>query len=52
MSTGVDMDTRLGILEDHIKIMDNIGHKYAFIKGMILHGITKYKYALYGNSLN
>ena len=40
----ISLDTRLKVIEDMIQLMRNSDHKYAFIKSVILQGLTKYEY--------
>ena len=43
-SIEIDFDERLRIVEDFIQLMINSGHRYKFIKSVILQAITKYKF--------
>ena len=49
-SLELDWDKRLSIIEDFIQILVNSGHKYPFVKAIILQGITKYR-SMVGRSL-
>ena len=42
-STRTELDERLLVLEDFIQLLVNSGHNYAFIKAIMLQGLTKYK---------
>ena len=43
-STDLDWDIRLSIVSDFIQLLVNSGHRYSFIKSVILQAITKYKF--------
>ena len=45
-------EERIYIVEEFIQLMVNSMHKYAFIKSVILQGISKYEYMCYRNSLD
>ena len=42
----VDWDIRLGILEEFIKTLVNSGHRFPYIKAVVLQGISKYQYMI------
>ena len=42
--TDLDWDTRLEIVSEYIQLLVNSGHRYPFIKSVILQAITKYKF--------
>ena len=35
------------MIEEYIQLLVNSGHKYSFIKSIVLQAITKYEYMLY-----
>ena len=43
-SLDIPQKTRIEIVEDFIQTLVNSGHKYAYIKAIVLQGITKYLY--------
>ena len=43
---------RIKIVEDFIQLLVNSGHKFTYIKSVILQGVTKFVYMLYRNNLN
>ena len=42
-STRIHMEERMMVLENYIQLLVNSGHSYAFIKAILLQGLTKYK---------
>ena len=42
---------RIKIVEDLIQLLVNSGHKFTYIKSVILQGVTKFVYMLYRNNL-
>ena len=42
---------RLVVIEEYIQVLVNSGHKYAFIKAIVLQAITKYEYMHYRDNL-
>ena len=45
-SIELNWDTRLEIISDYIQLLVNSGHRYPFIKSVILQAVTKYKFML------
>ena len=43
-SMDIDLDTRIEIIEEFIQILVNGGHKYSYIKAIVLQALTKYMY--------
>ena len=43
-SMDIDLDTRIEIIEEFIQILMNGGHKYSYIKAIVLQALTKYMY--------
>ena len=43
-SQNIDQQTKIYLIEELIQLMVNSNHQYAFIKSVILQGITKFKY--------
>ena len=48
----VPLQHRIKLLEDFIQLMVNSGHKFTFIKSVLLQGLTKYKYMVWRNKLS
>ena len=42
---------RLLVIEEYIQVLINSGHKYAFVKAIVLQAITKFEYMLYRSKL-
>ena len=48
----LDWDERLSIIEEYVQVLVNSGHRYKFIKSVILQGLTRYKFMLSRSKLN
>ena len=48
----LDWDDRLKIVEDYVQILVNSGHRYRFIKSVILQGLTRYEYMVQRSKLD
>ena len=46
------IEQRLLVIDEYIQVLVNSGHRYAFIKSIILQAITKYKYMVARSRLN
>ena len=51
-SLNVDMKERVQIIEDYIGILVNSGHKYPYIKAVILQGISRFLYMVKRSKLD
>ena len=45
-SIELNWDSRLEIISEYIQLLVNSGHRYPFIKSVILQAVTKYKFML------
>ena len=48
----LDWDEILSIIEEYVQVLVNSGHRYKFIKSVILQGLTRYKFMLSRSKLN
>ena len=51
-SVELEWDERLQIVEEYVQLLINSGHKYPFIKAIILQAITRYKYMVRRSKLD
>ena len=50
-SSHMDISTKIEIVEDYIQSMVNSGHRYAFIKSVVLQALTRFDYMCERNKL-
>ena len=47
-----DTQTRISIIKDFIQLMVNSGHKFSYVKAVVLQAISKFNHMKYRNSLD
>ena len=50
-SMNVDKDTKVSLIEEMIQLMINSKHKFAFIKSVVLQGLSKFSHMVYRATL-